>query len=145
MNITARKPILHSIILIASLIAPWLMPAYQTQLAFLWVMVVFALTWDIVGGQMGYNSFGNIVFFGLGMYATAVVQRNMHFDIEEYVHVAGRVEKLTQVLTTKSIESLTETLGEDSHLSSSLSNAWLCVKPTECRIGLPLMHRSYVV
>ncbi|NIO10197.1 MAG: branched-chain amino acid ABC transporter permease, partial [Deltaproteobacteria bacterium] len=39
-------------------------------------------------------SFGNVVFFGLGMYATAVVQRNMHYDIEEYVHVAGRVETL---------------------------------------------------
>jgi ABC-type branched-subunit amino acid transport system permease subunit len=61
MNISGRKPILYGIIIIASLIAPWLMPAYQTQLAFLWVMVVFALTWDIVGGQMGYNSFGNIV------------------------------------------------------------------------------------
>ena len=97
MNITGRKPILYGIILIVSLIAPWLMPAYQTQLAFLWVMVLFALTWDIIGGQMGYNSFGNIVFFGLGMYTTAVVQRNMHFSIEEYVHVAGRVETLTPV------------------------------------------------
>ena len=97
MNTTGRKPILYGIILILSVIAPWLMPAYQTQLAFLWVMVIFALTWDIVGGQMGYNSFGNIVFFGLGMYATAVVQRNMHFEIEEYVHVAGRVATLTPV------------------------------------------------
>ena len=33
-------------------------------MAFLWLMVVFALTWDIMGGQMGYNSFGNILFFG---------------------------------------------------------------------------------
>jgi branched-chain amino acid transport system permease protein len=97
MNITGRKPILYGIILIVALVVPWLMPAYQTQLAFLWVMVLFALTWDIVGGQMGYNSFGNIVFFGLGMYATAVVQRNMHFSVEEYVHVAGRVATLTPV------------------------------------------------
>ena len=35
------------------------------------------------------------MFFGIGMYVTAVVQRNMHFDIEEYVHVAGRVESLS--------------------------------------------------
>jgi len=75
--------------------APWVFPAYQTQLAFLWVMVLFALTWDLVGGQMGYTSFGNIVFFGLGMYVTAVIQRNMHFEVEEYVHVAGTVELLT--------------------------------------------------
>ncbi len=94
MNETGKKIVLFGGILIISLVAPWLLPAYQTQLAFLWVMVVFALSWDIVGGQMGYNSFGNVVFFGIGMYVTAVVQRNLHFDIEEYVHVAGRVESL---------------------------------------------------
>jgi branched-chain amino acid transport system permease protein len=55
---------------------PLLAPAYQSQLAFLWVMIVLALTWDLLGGQMGYNSFGNIVFFGVGMYACAVVQRD---------------------------------------------------------------------
>ena len=95
MNPFGRNVILYGSILLLSLIAPWILPAYQTQLAFLWVMVLFALTWDLVGGQMGYTSFSNIVFFGLGMYVTAVIQRNMHFDIEEYVHVAGRVETLS--------------------------------------------------
>ena len=52
---------------IAALAAPFLFPNYQTQMAFLWLMILFALTWDIMGGQMGYNSFGNIVFFGVGM------------------------------------------------------------------------------
>ncbi len=59
-----------------ALAAPILVPALSTQLTFLWVMIVFALTWDIMGGQMGYNSFGNVLFFGLGMYACAVVQRD---------------------------------------------------------------------
>ena len=45
-------------------------------MAFLWVMIVFALTWDLLGGQMGYNSFGNVLFVGVGMYACAVVQRD---------------------------------------------------------------------
>ena len=54
---------------------PLLFPNYLTQLALLWVMVVLALTWDLIGGQMGYNSFGNIIFFGIGCYAAAVVQR----------------------------------------------------------------------
>jgi len=94
MNTTGRKYAFYGSILIVSLIAPWALSAYQTQLAFLWVMVVFALTWDLVGGQMGYTSFGNVVFFGIGMYVTAIIQRNMHFDIEEYVHVAGAVETL---------------------------------------------------
>jgi len=95
MKITIRKLMLYGFILIVSIAAPLVLPAYQTQLAFLWVMVLFALTWDLVGGQMGYTSFGNIVFFGIGMYITAVIQRNMHFDIEEYVHVAGRIDTLT--------------------------------------------------
>jgi len=57
--------------------APYLVPAYRTQLSFLWVMIIFAATWDILGGQMGYNSFGNVVFVGTGMYACAVVQRDL--------------------------------------------------------------------
>jgi branched-chain amino acid transport system permease protein len=56
---------------------PLLLPALVTQFAFLWLMVVFAVTWDMLGGRMGYNSFGNIVFFGIGCYAAAVIQRDM--------------------------------------------------------------------
>ncbi|MCP4330730.1 MAG: branched-chain amino acid ABC transporter permease [Alphaproteobacteria bacterium] len=45
----------------------------------LWMMVVLALTWDLLGGQMGYNSFGNILFFGIGAYGTAIAQRDFGF------------------------------------------------------------------
>ncbi|MDO8838097.1 MAG: branched-chain amino acid ABC transporter permease [Parvibaculum sp.] len=55
---------------------PFVAPSLITQLSFLWLMVVFAMTWDMLGGRMGYNSFGNIVFFGIGCYAAAVVQRD---------------------------------------------------------------------
>lgn len=58
------------------LAAPWLFPNITTQMAFLWLMILFSLTWDIMGGQMGYNSFGNILFFGIGAYACAVLQRD---------------------------------------------------------------------
>jgi branched-chain amino acid transport system permease protein len=61
---------------VLALAAPFLFPALVTQLAFLWLMVLFALTWDVLGGQMGYNSFGNVLFFGLGCYAATVVQRD---------------------------------------------------------------------
>lgn len=66
----------YLLILLISIIAPFLFPAYSTQLSLLWVMVILALSWDVIGGQMGYNSFGNIVFFGIGMYACAVIQRD---------------------------------------------------------------------
>jgi len=65
---------------LVALALPWVFPNYLTQFAFLWVMVVFALTWDLLGGQMGYNSFGNIVFFGVCAYACAVVQRDSGLD-----------------------------------------------------------------
>ncbi|HZX67165.1 MAG TPA: branched-chain amino acid ABC transporter permease [Myxococcales bacterium] len=57
---------------------PAILPSWQTQMSYLVIMVVFSLTWDLLGGQMGYNSFGNVFFFGLGMYACAVVQRDVH-------------------------------------------------------------------
>jgi len=59
---------------------PVLLPAWRTQMSYLVIMVVFSLTWDLLGGQMGYNSFGNVLFFGIGMYACAIVQRDVHFS-----------------------------------------------------------------
>jgi branched-chain amino acid transport system permease protein len=62
-------------VLVLGVAAPFLAPRWVTQLAFLWLMVLLALTWDVVGGQMGYNSFGNVIFFGLGAYTTSLLQR----------------------------------------------------------------------
>ncbi|HSR56065.1 MAG TPA: branched-chain amino acid ABC transporter permease, partial [Alphaproteobacteria bacterium] len=66
--------------LIAAGLAPFFFSAIITQLTFLWMMILFALTWDIMGGQMGYNSFGNIFFFGVGAYVCAVIQRDSGLD-----------------------------------------------------------------
>src|SRR5207248_9807034 len=72
----ARQLIVPAIAVAFVLSAPFLAPAFRTQMALLWVMIVFALTWDLLGGQMGYNSFGNVLFFGVGMYACVLVQRD---------------------------------------------------------------------
>lgn len=71
--IRTALPLCIALVILA---APWLLPSVTTQMAFLWLMVVFALTWDVMGGQMGYNSFGNVIFFGIGAYACALVQRD---------------------------------------------------------------------
>ncbi len=78
--------------------APFVFHDYQAQLAVLWLMVLFALTWDAQGGQMGYNSFGNIVFFGVGMYVCAVVQVGMFYDVSAYNAPGGAAKafKFTQ-------------------------------------------------
>jgi branched-chain amino acid transport system permease protein len=72
------------LLLLAGLVAPLLLPDYSNQIAVLWLMIVFALTWDILGGQMGYNSLGNIFFFGAGMYVSAVVQIGLYYDVGMY-------------------------------------------------------------
>ena len=72
------------ILLPAGIVAPFLFPDYSNEIAVLWLMIVFASTWDILGGQMGYNSLGNIFFFGAGMYIAAVVQIGLYYDVGMY-------------------------------------------------------------
>jgi branched-chain amino acid transport system permease protein len=76
------------LLLLAGIAAPLLLPDYTNQLAVLWLMIVFALTWDILGGQMGYNSLGNIFFFGAGMYVAAIVQIGLFYDVGMYTSAA---------------------------------------------------------
>ena len=92
MNIQLNKAIFYGVILLAGIFAPILFPAYTFQLALLWMMILFALTWDILGGQMGYNSLGNILFFGAGMYICTVVQIGMYYDVAEYTAHFGAVK-----------------------------------------------------
>jgi branched-chain amino acid transport system permease protein len=86
---SAKTAVTYAVIAGAGLLGPLLLPAYTTQFSFLWVMVTFALTWDVLGGQMGYNSFGNVVYFGLGMYVCAVVQVAPFTDLAEYTSAYG--------------------------------------------------------
>jgi len=71
------------------LVGAFLFPAYISQMTELWLFLVFALTWDLLGGKMGYNSFGNVVFLGIGVYATAVVQVALLYDVGEYNAARG--------------------------------------------------------
>jgi branched-chain amino acid transport system permease protein len=78
-------------ILLLTVIAPFALPAIQVQLTFLWIMIVFALSWDVLGGHMGYNSFGNIAFFGIGAYTATIVQIGLSHDVAAYTAAAGSV------------------------------------------------------
>ena len=87
----ARSGLLHAVLLAAGIAAPFLFPAHTVQFAVFWIFVLFALTWDIMGGHMGYNSLGNILFFGLGMYTCALVQIGLVYDIAEYTAANGAI------------------------------------------------------
>lgn len=91
-KLRTRQYGLYSLLLAFGLFAPFLWPNYVSQIAVLWIMILFALTWDIMGGQMGYNSLGNILFFGTGMYISAVVQIGIVYDVGEYTSAFGAVK-----------------------------------------------------
>ena len=88
-SISPAKLVRYGVVIAAGLVAPYLIPGYQVQMTELWLFVVFALTWDLVGGQMGYNSFGNVVFVGVGVYACAVTQVGLYYDVGAYTAAKG--------------------------------------------------------
>ncbi len=77
--------------------APWFLPHNMTQLVDVMVFILIALSWDMLGGQMGYNSFGNILFFGVGMYLVASIQVwSGGFSLTEYNSaMGGNLESFT--------------------------------------------------
>lgn len=101
----SRKLILYSVAVLFTLFAPFIMPDFKTQLATLWLMIIVALAWDMTGGQMGYNSLGNIFFYGTGMYVAAVICIAMTHDVGSYtnafsdhVYVFSNTEYFTGVM-----------------------------------------------
>ena len=88
-NLPKSEIIAYVLLLALGILGPILAPNYTFQFAVLWIMVLFAQTWDTMGGQMGYNSLGNIFFFGIGMYTCAVVQVGFVYDVGEYTSHTG--------------------------------------------------------
>ena len=60
-----KNLILYVIILAFGLTAPFVFPAFKVQLSILCVLIILAVTWNIQGGEMGYNSFETFCFMGL--------------------------------------------------------------------------------
>ncbi|MFK5980112.1 MAG: branched-chain amino acid ABC transporter permease [Rhizobiaceae bacterium] len=86
---TTQKPLFYSGLLALIIVLPFLFPTYGVQLAAMWLMIIVALTWDMTGGQMGYNSLGNIFFYGTGMYVAALVFIGFSHDIGQYTDASG--------------------------------------------------------
>jgi branched-chain amino acid transport system permease protein len=64
---------------------------WLTLLVEMLVFAVLALSWDLVGGQTGYPSFGNMAFFGVGAYTTAILWKDFGVGLVLAVPVAGLV------------------------------------------------------
>jgi len=93
--VTNRKTLITYLVLaIFGIAGPLLFPNYTLSIAYLWMMVLMASTWDILGGQMGYNSLGNITFFGVGMYVSAIIQISIFYEggVGEYTLAMGAIK-----------------------------------------------------
>jgi len=62
---------------------------YMTIASEFFLFAVLALSWDIVGGQTGYPSFGNMAFFGIGAYTTAILTKDVAVAFPVAFVVAG--------------------------------------------------------
>ena len=89
MTMAKNKTVFYALILAFTFLCPFVFPTFGTQLATLWLMIIVALTWDMTGGQMGYNSLGNIFFYGTGMYVAAVITIGLVYDVGDYTNAAG--------------------------------------------------------
>ena len=65
----SKNTFLYAGLIILGLAGAFIFPAYKLlgeinlKMSFLYILIVLAMTWDVQGGQMGYNTFGNILFF----------------------------------------------------------------------------------
>ncbi|MBX0324614.1 branched-chain amino acid ABC transporter permease [Halomicroarcula sp. F13] len=64
---------------------------YMTVISEMFLFAILALSWDIVGGQTGYPSFGNMAFFGIGAYTTAILIKDFAISFPVAMVVAGLV------------------------------------------------------
>lgn len=62
------------------------------------MFAVLASAWNIIGGYTGYASFGNVVFFGLGAYITAILMEKAAFPFGIAYAAAGAGAALFAIL-----------------------------------------------
>ena len=61
-------------LLVFLLIVPFQLSVYmQSFFMFTMMYIVLALSWNIISGYTGYVSFGHVIFYGLGSYASAIL------------------------------------------------------------------------
>jgi branched-chain amino acid transport system permease protein len=70
----------------------------QRTVAAIFMFVALAQAWNLIGGFAGYASFGQVVFFGVGGYFTAVAISHWHLSFWVSLLLSGVVAALFAVL-----------------------------------------------
>ena len=70
----------------------------ERTVATIFMFVALAQAWNLIGGFAGYASFGQVVFFGVGGYFTAVAISHWHFSFWVSLLLSGVVAALFATL-----------------------------------------------
>lgn len=68
---------------------------YMTVVVQLYIFAILALSWDLIGGQTGYPSFGQMGFFGVGAYTTAILTKDVGIAFPTAFLAAGLLATAT--------------------------------------------------
>jgi len=80
-----RRRVIYGVCGIAALAALLVLPRLRVSgFTLTWVttallLAVRAQAWNFIGGYAGYAAFGNVAFYGLGAYGTAVAMTQLHW------------------------------------------------------------------
>lgn len=88
------------LILCAFLVAaPALLTGYWIRtLTDIFMFAILAASWNLIAGYCGYPAFGNVVFFGLGAYATGILMTKVQFSLFAAVAAGGILAVVLAVL-----------------------------------------------
>ena len=70
----------------------------ERTVATIFMFVALAQAWNLIGGFAGYASFGQVAFFGVGGYFTAVAMSHWHFSFWVSLLLSGVVAALFATL-----------------------------------------------
>ena len=70
----------------------------ERTVAAIFMFVALAQAWNLIGGFAGYASFGQVAFFGVGGYFTAVAMSHWHFNFWVSLLLSGVVAALFATL-----------------------------------------------
>ena len=71
--------IVLGLLALAALLPPYLNGYWVHVLTLFFMMSSLAQAWNLIGGYLGYASFGNVAFFGTGAYTCAYTMTEMHW------------------------------------------------------------------
>lgn len=95
-----RRSILPAAALAIFVAFPLLGPSgftYRTLTA-MFLLIVTAQGWNLIGGYTGYAAFGNVAFFGLGAYTTGILMHRSDWSFVATLPMGGLVAALYAVL-----------------------------------------------